>query len=99
MFRLFAFAEPSTHRFGDCSSPHQAPIRIKAHPEWGGAPSADCGPENPRFQAVSKCFGTDLMDVTNPCVAHGLGGKEPGNRILWSKRLANQIRWFSHPLC
>jgi len=55
------------------ASPHQAPIRIKAHPEWGRAPSAVRGPEHLRCQAVSKCFGPDLMVINQP-----LGGSRSG---------------------
>jgi hypothetical protein len=55
------------------ASPHQAPIRIKAHPEWDEAPSAVGGPENLGFQAVSKYFCTDLVVINQP-----LGGSRSG---------------------
>ncbi len=35
-----------------------------------------CGPENLRFQDVSKSYWSGLMVVSQPLVAHGVGGQD-----------------------
>ena len=58
-------------------------------------PSALSGPENLRFHAVSKSWVTDLMVVSQPLVAHGVGGQDIGDLLeLGLERLTNQVSWF-----
>jgi hypothetical protein len=60
------------------SSPHQAPIWIKAITR-GMGPLPQSGPEIPRFHAVSKClFLQTSWFLASPVMAHGMGGKESG---------------------
>ena len=47
------------------------------------APSVLNGPENLRFQAVSKSWVTDLMVVSQPLVAHGVGGQDGDDLVGW----------------
>lgn len=59
--------------------PYRSPIRIKARPRRGRAPSALSGPENLRFHAASKCFGHKPHGFqSNPLMVRGMGGKGSG---------------------
>ena len=82
-FRQSCFAAPVTHQDQD------------GHRCSDGAPSAVCGPENLRFQAVSKWWSQVSWLLTSPKVAHGVGSKDADNSIkCWVERLANQAFWF-----
>ena len=59
------------------SSPHQAPIWIKAITR-GVGPLPQSGPEIPRFHAVSKLFLQTSWFLASPVMAHGMGSKESG---------------------
>ena len=69
-FRQSCFAAPVTHQ------------DLGGHRCSDGAPSAVCGPENLRFQAVSKWWSQVSWLLASPKVAHGVGSTDVGNSII-----------------
>ena len=77
-FRQSCFAAPVTHQDQD------------GHRCSDGAPSAVCGPENLRFQAVSKWWSQVSWLLTSPKVAHGVGSTDGDNSIILRGGAARQ---------
>jgi hypothetical protein len=85
---MSAFAAPVTHQDqGGCGG-HRSSTAL----------SAFRGPENLRFQAVSKWLFQDSWLLASPLVVHGVGSKDGDNRYLcWAERLPIRPRGFANP--
>jgi hypothetical protein len=74
---------------------HQDQGLQKNESSSSATPSVVNGPENLRFQAVSNLWVTDPMVISQPLVAHGVGGQDVDERYeIEVERLTNQAIWF-----